>query len=286
MPESADLLVSLLKSRDFAQRSSSAEILSKTRDPKYLPLLIDAYEFSNDPSEVEGRAAILDVLAEFNDSSVLRIYDKALVDPEFTIRRHAIDGIKKIAGNHYYHNEKVLDPEDFLYSKIPVSKSKQDSYSADYGKKISDSIAEMVLDKGIVMIRLYGSEAPNHVRNFKKLANEKFYDGLRIHRVVPNFVIQGGDPRGDGWGSGGINVRDEANRLVYKRGMIGMPLAGKDTGGSQFFITLSRQPHLDGNYTIFGEVISGMDIVDKTEIGDIIRSVRIKPSQDELTLSF
>ena len=89
-------------------------------------------------------------------------------------------------------------------------------------------------------------------------------------------MIQGGDPRGDGWGSAGTIVHDEMNRHVYKRGMVGMPLAGKDTGGSQFFITMSRQPHLDGNYTIFGEVVSGMEFVDSTEIGDAIESSNSK----------
>ena len=89
-------------------------------------------------------------------------------------------------------------------------------------------------------------------------------------------MIQGGDPRGDGWGDAGEIVHDQMNHLTYNRGMVGMPIAGKDTGGSQFFITISRQPHLDGNYTIFGEVISGMEVVDLTEIGDQILSVRVK----------
>jgi cyclophilin family peptidyl-prolyl cis-trans isomerase len=139
-------------------------------------------------------------------------------------------------------------------------------------------MAEMTLTKGTVVIRLLGREAPIHVLNFKKLAEKGVYNGLRIHRVVPNFVIQGGDPRGDGWGGAGENIHDQFNRIPYKRGAVGMPTAGKDTGGSQFFITMSRQPHLDGNYTVFGEVISGMEFVDSTEIGDSIVKVQIKPS--------
>ncbi len=130
--------------------------------------------------------------------------------------------------------------------------------------------------RAIALAVFCGSEAPIHVRNIENLAQRKFYDGLLIHRVVPNFVIQGGDPRGDGWGGAGEIVHDQINLLVYRRGMVGMPIAGKDTGGSQFFITISRQPHLDGNYTIFGEVITGMDVVDGTEIGDRIISVRLK----------
>jgi cyclophilin family peptidyl-prolyl cis-trans isomerase len=137
----------------------------------------------------------------------------------------------------------------------------------------------MKLEKGDVVIRLKGTDAPIHTENFRKLAESGFYNGLRIHRVVPNFVIQGGDPRGDGWGGAGKVIPDQVNLLVYKRGMVGMPIAGKDTGGSQFFITQSRQPHLDGNYTIFGEVISGMDVVDRTEVGDKILSISPQRTQ-------
>jgi cyclophilin family peptidyl-prolyl cis-trans isomerase len=94
--------------------------------------------------------------------------------------------------------------------------------------------------------------------------------------VVPTFVVQGGDPRGDGWGGALKLVPDQFSMLPYTRGKIGMPTSGKDTGGSQFFITMSRQPHLDGNYTIFGEVTSGMDVVDATLPGDRIVSIEIR----------
>jgi cyclophilin family peptidyl-prolyl cis-trans isomerase len=90
---------------------------------------------------------------------------------------------------------------------------------------------------------------------------------------VPDFVVQGGDPRGDGFGGPGYTIRDEINRLRYGRGTVGMALAGPDTGGSQFFITLSPQPHLDGGYTVFGEVESGLDVLDKIEAGDRIEKV-------------
>ena len=88
--------------------------------------------------------------------------------------------------------------------------------------------------------------------------------------MVPNFVIQGGDPRGDGWGGAGFTLRDEIGRRRFKRGTVGMPKAGKDTGGGQLFITHVPTPHLDGNYTIFGEVTEGLELVDAIEIGDRI----------------
>ncbi|KPJ61722.1 MAG: peptidylprolyl isomerase [Latescibacteria bacterium DG_63] len=133
----------------------------------------------------------------------------------------------------------------------------------------------MATERGEIVIRLLGKEAPNTVENFVRLAQDGFYDGLTFHRVVPNFVIQGGCPRGDGWGGPGYTIRCEINRRHYLSGAVGMALAGKDTGGSQFFITHSPQPHLDGRYTIFGQVIRGMDVVDSIERGDRIVEVRI-----------
>lgn len=276
LPETAEIFIPLLKSNDFAVKATAADALGRTKDRKYLPMLLETYAGSSNPNEIEGRIAALDVLADYNTSEVLEVYRKALEDPEYTIRRHAIDGIKKLIGSQLYRNGKVKDPEDFLYSSAKVTKAVAAKYPADFGEPVPDLLVEMQLEKGPVVIRLLGSQAPVHVLNFKKLAEKGFYNNLRIHRVVPNFVVQGGDPRGDGWGGAGEIIHDQMNRLSYKRGMVGMPIAGKDTGGSQFFITLSRQPHLDGNYTIFGEVVSGMEFVDQTEIGDKILSVSIK----------
>jgi cyclophilin family peptidyl-prolyl cis-trans isomerase len=109
-----------------------------------------------------------------------------------------------------------------------------------------------------------------------QLAEKGFYDGIRFHRVVPNFVAQAGCPIGNGWGGPGYEIRNEDSPLRYERGMVGMATAGKDSGGSQFFVTHSRQPHLDGRYTIFGKVIRGMDVVDSIEIEDTIKKVKIK----------
>ena len=270
LPETADFFVPLLQDKDFAVRATAVDALGKTKDRKYLPELLKTYEVSQDPSEIEGRVALLDVLAEFNTSEALPVFEHALLDPEFTVRRHAIDGIKKLVGNRFYHQDKVVDPEDFLHSQGKVSRAKLDQYPKDFGEPREPVDVRMQLEKGIVVIRLLGTETPLHAHNFEKLIDQKVYQNLRIHRVVPNFVIQGGDPRGDGWGGSGEVVHDQINMLVYKRGMVGMPIAGKDTGGSQFFITHSRQPHLDGNYTIFGQVISGMEFVDRTEVGDRI----------------
>lgn len=128
--------------------------------------------------------------------------------------------------------------------------------------------------RGSVVVRLACPEAPLTCLNFLQLAGQGFFDGLEMHRVVPDFVVQGGDPRGDGSGGPGYTVRDEINLLRYDGGVLGMALSGPDTGGSQFFITLSSQPHLDGGYTAFGRVVQGFEVLPRILQGDTILSIR------------
>src|SRR6478736_4371599 len=131
-----------------------------------------------------------------------------------------------------------------------------------------------VADRGTVTLELFGPDAPLTVANFLRLVDRGYFDGLRFHRVVPNFVIQAGDPRGDGSGGPGWAIRDEINRRRYGAWVLGMALSGPDTGGSQWFITLSPQPHLDGNYTVFGRLRGGDANAAKVVQGDQIRSIR------------
>ena len=128
---------------------------------------------------------------------------------------------------------------------------------------------------GTIEIHLDVVEAPLTTASFVALARAGFYDGLVFHRVEPGFVVQGGCPRGDGNGGPGYALRCEITRRPYGRGAVGMALSGKDTGGSQFFITLSPQPHLDGGYTLFGQVVAGMDAVDRIRPGDVIERVEV-----------
>ena len=135
-------------------------------------------------------------------------------------------------------------------------------------------------DRGTIQIELAVLDAPLTVENFVTLARKGYFDGLNVHRVVPDFVIQSGDPRGDGEGGPGYTIRDELSERPYLRGTVGMALdLWGDTGGSQFFITHSPQPHLDAKYTVFGRVIAGMDVVDQIQQGDIIRRVRVKDGE-------
>ena len=124
-----------------------------------------------------------------------------------------------------------------------------------------------------VVVDLLPEQAPLTVAAFLSLVDRRYFDGSRWHRVVPNFVIQDGDPRGDGWGGPGFVLRDELNPTLYQTGTVGMALSGADTGGSQFFIAHSPQPHLDGAYTVFGRVVSGATVLAGIAMGDRIRSI-------------
>ena len=136
-------------------------------------------------------------------------------------------------------------------------------------------------DRGVIEIELAILDAPLTVANFMALARTGFFDEVAIHRVVPDFVVQDGDPRGDGEGGPGYTIRDEINIRPYLRGTVGMALDWADTGGGQFFITHSPQPHLDGRYTVFGHVVAGMDVVDRLAPGDVIQRVRIWDGETE-----
>jgi cyclophilin family peptidyl-prolyl cis-trans isomerase/HEAT repeat protein len=135
---------------------------------------------------------------------------------------------------------------------------------------------ELQTEKGLIVLELFVEDAPGSVANFVELTKKNFFDGLYFHRVVPNFVAQGGDKRGDGWGSSEYSIRSEFAPLHYREGYVGMASAGKDTESNQWFITHSPAPHLDGRYTIFAKVVEGMDVVHQLKIGDKINYVRLR----------
>lgn len=144
-------------------------------------------------------------------------------------------------------------------------------------KKIpDDQLATIRTTRGSIIVRLLVNEAPGSVANFVALAQKDYYDQISVHRVVPNFVMQAGCRRGDGWGSEAYSIRSEFSPRPYKTGSVGMASAGKDTEGTQWFITHSPTPHLDGRYTIFAEVIEGMKVVDYIQVGDKILDVELK----------
>ncbi|MDY6822736.1 MAG: peptidylprolyl isomerase [Thermodesulfobacteriota bacterium] len=133
-------------------------------------------------------------------------------------------------------------------------------------------------DKGVIELEMYPQYAPKTVNNFVFLAEEGFYDGVTFHRVIPDFVVQGGDPMGTGTGGPGYQFQDEVsgNPMTHEKGVISMANAGPNTNGSQFFITHSPQPHLNGKHTVFGKVVSDTAVIDAIEQGDTMKRVTVK----------
>lgn len=152
-------------------------------------------------------------------------------------------------------------------------------YSAPQSMQIETNRTYKVLlktNKGDITLELNPAEAPITVNNFVVLARDGYYDGLKFHRVVPGFVIQGGDPSGNGTGGPGYKFQDEPVKRRYRAGTVAMANAGPNTNGSQFFICLEDQPSLPPNYTIFGDTISGMDVVREIQVGDVMQSVTVE----------
>ena len=139
---------------------------------------------------------------------------------------------------------------------------------------LSQSTAHILTEKGEVQFKFHTKDAPNTVNRIIELANECFYDGLTFHRVVPGFVIQGGDPKGDGTGGSGTRLKAEFNQRKHTAGTVAMARSSDpNSADSQFYISMDRHPHLDGQYTVFGQVTEGMDVVKKIEVGDKIIEV-------------
>ena len=146
-------------------------------------------------------------------------------------------------------------------------------------------IAEIHTAKGVMEAELYDDDAPGTVKNFCDLSNKGFYNGLTFHRVIPNFVIQGGCPNGTGTGGPGYQIKCELDgqKQYHDRGVLSMAHAGRNTGGSQFFICHNRQntAHLDRNHTVFGKVVKGVEVIDQIKAGDKIDKIVIKEVKDE-----
>jgi len=226
------------------------------------------YEKWKNYPEPDVRIAAIEALKDLGAVGALPIYRESLFDPDARTRAAAYAAVDTFWGSAIADSLRELG----LLALVPPTLVPQ-----GYAVPLRSSTGNAVIktEKGDITIRLLGEDAPITVQNFIDLVKKGFYDGLTFHRVVPNFVIQGGCPRGDGWGGPGYTIRCEINRKHYLTGTVGMALSGKDTGGSQFFITHSPQPRLDGKYTIFGEVTSGMDVVDRIERGDKILKIEL-----------
>jgi cyclophilin family peptidyl-prolyl cis-trans isomerase len=212
---------------------------------------------------VEAAQMIFAALANCGDLSARPLLEEALQFPDKPFARAAAEALQKLTGEDYS-------------DRIPEETKPQQNFADQEIKKLAGARAAIQTNKGVIELEFFPQAAPLTVLNFMRLAQKGFFDGLLIHRVVPNFVIQAGDPRGDMWGSPGYSIRSEFSRLRYTRGMVGMASAGPDTEGCQFFVTHSDQPHLDGRYTIFGRVSSGMEVVDELQVGDRMERVTVR----------
>ncbi len=144
------------------------------------------------------------------------------------------------------------------------------------GKKVKQTAVITMEKGGEIHIEFFPEDAPKTVENFVTLAKKGFYDGVTFHRVEPNFVVQGGDPKGNGTGGPGYTIKDEFNKQKHVRGVVAMARTqAPNSAGSQFYITLAPAHFLDGQYTVFGRVTSGMEVVDKIKVGDKMKSVKI-----------
>ena len=174
------------------------------------------------------------------------------------------------------HKDQVLPYSPAFGTKLGQVLNTDADYRRALSRKNGSVKAVITTEKGAFTVDLFPEDAPLTVDNFIKLARSNYFNGVEVHRVVPNFVMQDGDPRGDGNGGPGWSIRCEINMRPYDRGAVGMALSGKDTGGSQWFVTHSPQPHLDGGYTVFGHVNeTDMKVVDNIVRGDRISTVKI-----------
>ena len=242
------------------RRLAAEGLLSRNRRFEAAAAVRAAYE-ADDAEVADFRLAALRALLELGDPPErLRFAEQALADPAWPVRREAHEVLRR-AG------ESPPPP-------APAETLPEEDYDAMLHAPYTP-VAWITTERGEIEVELFVADAPRTVTNFIRLARSGFYDGLAFHRVVPNFVLQAGDPRADNSGGPGYAIRCEVNERSYMRGSVGMALDGKDTGGSQFFVTLLPQPHLNGRYTLFGQVREGFEVLDRLEPGDRIRRVRI-----------
>lgn len=264
-PNALAIVSENLKEADAVVRMAAARLVGELKPPDGIALLTQAYRAGGGDSTYVARAAALDALVKYGEPArePLRA---ALTDREWAVRVRAADHLK------------ALEPATDVAAAIRPAPTRPPEGGYEAPRLVRPAVSPHVYvetERGTIQIELTVLDAPLTSENFVTLARKGFFTGFAIHRVVPNFVVQDGDPRGDGEGGPGYSIRDELNTLPYLRGTVGMALDWRDTGGSQFFITHSPQPHLDARYTVFGRVVAGMDVVDRLQQWDVIKSVRV-----------
>ncbi len=265
-PRAGAIALEKLKADDPVVRGAAATALGDLKPPEAQAALADAVRFAERDAAYVARTAALAALTSFGRDVAEPALIAALKDKDWAVRRRAAQLLQKLDGSR--NDAAAIRPAPTRFDRAVY----------DAAGVVTPPVSTHVYietDKGTIQIELAVLDAPLTVRTFTDLAQSGYFGGIAIHRVVPNFVVQDGDPRGDGEGGPGYTIRDELNQRPYLRGTVGMALDWADTGGSQFFITHSPQPHLDARYTVFGQVVSGMDVVDALARGDLVRGVRV-----------
>ena len=266
----------LLPHSDAAVRSVAADVLARAADPSDLPGLVEMYNRSLRDSFPEASLSALGAIVAIRRSGTAA---RTRVDRDFleTVPRPANYLLRRWAQANWPEAAERWGPA----YPIATGRTLQDYRELARQFLVApDSVARPhvfieIEQRGVLDLELFGPDAPLTVANFLRLVDRRFFDGNRWHRVVPNFVVQDGDPRGDGFGGPGESIRDEINRSRYGlKPMLGMALSGPDTGSSQWFINLSPQPHLDGTYTIFGRAVGNVGALSRITQGDLIRTIR------------
>lgn len=257
-----------LADTDYVVVNNAVVKIGDDKQAQYLEQLLQMSDARDLNADI--KRSLIELAGKFlrinpKDATAKQLLINGAIDPEYVVRRDA-------AG--VYNNVLGENRSDII--RHPFTKISESKLESSFEKFKTNPYATIFTSRGQIDIELYFDIAPLTVLNFIELAKDGFYEGIRFHRVVPNFVAQGGDPRGDGWGGPNYYIRDEYSAEPYKRGAVGIATSGKDTGGSQFFITLSPQPHLEGRYTLFGQVIAGMQYVDELVIGDEIEKIEIQ----------
>jgi len=265
------MLIEQLRAEDVIVRATAATLLGELGDASdaVSRALEAAYKASRADKMNDARVAILEAATKLKRPMNVFVLSSETNEDDYVVRLKAaqllLESGAEVVTDRPLRIGSVKTGHDRVYwQRIAMSSEWAGNPTAIIHTK-----------KGDIRIELYPRDAPMTVDNFVQLSRSGFYNGLSFMRVVPNFVIQGGDPRGDMNGGPGYQIRCEVNLKRYGTGAVGMALSGKDTGGSQFFITHSPQPHLDGGYTIFGQVVEGMDVVNRIARGDRIERVEI-----------
>jgi cyclophilin family peptidyl-prolyl cis-trans isomerase/HEAT repeat protein len=277
-----------LKNPDVFVRATAAELLGELpASNANTDALKSAFSLAlaKDKTYNDAQLGILDALFKLDKREATPSIWNAINAPDFLVRRKGFAFLKEMQTDPTLANvavEGALNPKKLQLlpfvsgTKLGQVLNNDIDYRRAVSRKNGTVKAVFTTVKGTFTIDLLPEDAPLTVDNFIKLARSRYFNGLEVHRVVPNFVMQDGDPRGDGNGGPGWSLRCEVNMIPYDRGAVGMALSGKDTGASQWFVTHSPQPHLDGGYTVFGKVNEkDMKVVDNIVRGDKIISVKI-----------